>query len=644
MNMNTASLIVLFVPALLSAAAGLKPESGASSNIPPSLIPAPVSVRVRPGSFRLHQGVSIVVPTGAPQARRVGGYLANAVATSAGLRLKIVEAVSPSVRPGAIVLTLTAPGQAPANAESYELDVTQRGVLVQAPAAAGLFYGVRTLLALFPPQIEGAVGHAASWNAPCVKIADYPRFAWRGLLLDVSRHFFTKEFVKRYIDQMVKYKLNVLQLHLTDDQGWRIEIKSLPQLTKVGAWRVPRLGMWWDREPPRDGEAATEGGFYTQDDVRDLVRYAQERFVTIVPEIEVPGHAMAALASYPGISCTGGPFRVNPGSKFYGQEENSLCPGNERTFDFMGKVFSEVAALFPSQYVHIGGDECFKGFWKNCPKCQRRKAEENLKDENELQSYLIRRVERILAAKGKRLIGWDEILEGGLAPNAAVMSWRGMAGGIAAAKMNHQVVMTPSNFAYLDLYQGDPSLEPATYSRLLLSTCYRFEPVPEGIDPKYILGGQGNLWTESVPHPRHAEYMTWPRALALSEVLWSRKEKRNWGDFARRMENNLLRLDAAQVNYSRAVYDVGLTPTRNNGGKLSLQLSTELSGCAIYYTFDGTNPDRYRSKYGGEPVEVPDGAYIFKAVAYRGAQPSGRVLSLTVKELMARLPKSKPRS
>lgn len=504
-GMTIVKLIVLIAMALLPAAAGLLKEGGASSDTPPSLIPAPVSMRVGPGSFRLHRGVSIVVPTGAPEARQVGVYLANAVAASAGLRLKIVEAARPSVRRGAIVLSLTEPRQDSAHPESYELEVTQRGVLVQARRVAGLFYGVRTLLALFPPEIEGQVPQEASWRAPCVRIVDYPRFAWRGLLLDVSRHFFPKEFVKRYIDQMVKYKMNVLQLHLTDDQGWRIEIKSLPQLTKVGAWRVPRLGRWWERDPPRDGEAATEGGFYTQADIRDLVGYAKERFVTIVPEIEVPGHALAALASYPEISCTGGPFRVNPGSKFYGHEDNALCPGNEKTFEFMEKVFSEVAALFPSQYVHIGGDECFKGFWKKCPKCQRRKAEENLKDENEMQSYLIRRAEKILAAKGKKLIGWDEILEGGLAPNAAVMSWRGMAGGIAAAKMNHQVVMTPANFAYLDLYQGDPTLEPDTYSRLLLSTCYRFEPVPEGVEAKYILGGQGNLWTESVPNPRHAE-------------------------------------------------------------------------------------------------------------------------------------------
>jgi hexosaminidase len=431
--------------------------------------------------------------------------------------------------------------------------------------------------------------------------------------------------------------MNVFHWHLTDDNGWRIEIKSLLELTKVGAWRVPRLGRWGQREPAREGEAATEGGFYTQDDIREIVAYAKERFITVVPEIEMPGHSMAALASYPELSCTGGPFHVDPGSGFHGKVDNAFCPGNEKTFEFIDKVFSEVAALFPSEYVHIGGDECFKGFWKNCAKCQRRMAEENLKNEEELQSYLVRRAEKILESKGKRLIGWDEILEGGLAPNATVMSWRGMEGGIAAAKMNHQVIMTPTNFAYLDYQQGDPSVETRSFGQLLLSTAYRFEPVPDGVDPKYILGGQGNLWAEFVPTPRHAEYMTWPRGFALAEVFWSPKESRNPDDFMRRVEAQLQRLDAAQVNYARAMYDVALAAVRDGAGNLAVRMSTELKGCDIYYTFDGTNPDQFTLKYPGEPVVIPGDAYMVKAIAYRAGHPSGRMLSLTVKDLTARM-------
>ena len=597
----------------------------------PALIPQPVSLRMQSGAFRLHSGIAIVVPPGVPEARQAAAYLANALAAPTGWQLKVSESARSSARRNAIVLALSAQSTAPAHPEGYELTVTARGVRIQSPTPAGLFYGVQTLLQLLPPEIESQTRRDAAFAMPCVHIVDYPRFAWRGLMLDVSRHFFTKEFVKQYIDRMARYKMNVFHWHLTDDNGWRIEIKGLPQLTQVGAWRVPRLARWGTREPPREGEAATEGGFYTQDDIREVVAYARQRFVTVVPEIEMPGHSLAALAAYPELSCTGGPFQVNPGSNFYEKVDNALCPGNDKTFEFIDKVFSEVAPLFPSEYVHIGGDECFKGFWKTCAKCQRRMADEHLANVEELQSYLVHRAEKILESKGKKLIGWDEILEGGLAPNAAVMSWRGMDGGIAAAKMNRQVVMTPTNFVYLDYYQGDPSLEPSTFGRLLLSTCYRFEPTPDGVDPKYILGGQGNLWTESVPNPRHAEYMTWPRAFALAEVLWSPKASRNWDDFATRVETQFQRLDAAQVNYARTIYDVALTPVRDAAGRAAVRMTTELSGCDIYYTFDGTNPDRFTPKYPGEPVPIPGDVSVVKAIAYRAGHPSGRVLSLTVK-------------
>jgi len=623
---------------------GCARQPNAEIAAPPSLIPQPASVQVLRGAFHLRRGTDILVSPGVPEARQVGAYLANALAAPTGFHLKVAEAAKGSARRGAIVLTLTSGQQGSAHPEGYDLEVTRRGVHIQAPSAAGLFYGVQTLLQLFPAEIESKTLQESPWILPCVKIADSPRFAWRGILLDSSRQFFSKEFIKRYIDQMAKYKMNVFHWHLTDDQGWRIEIKSRPLLTTVGAWRVPRLGRLWEREPPRPGEAATEGGFYTQDDVREIVAYARERSITVVPEIELPGHSLAALAAYPQFSCTGGPFRVNPGSKFYGEEDNTLCAGNEGTFEFLDQVLSEVAALFPSSYIHIGGDECFKGFWKKCPKCQRRMAEEHLKDVDELQSYFIRRVEKILAAKNKRLIGWDEILQGGLAPNATVMSWRGTKGGIAAAKMNHQVVMAPAGYTYLDLYQGDPTLEPTAYSRLLVSTCYRFEPVPEGVDPKYILGGEGPLWTEFVTNPRAAEYMTWPRGFALAEVFWSPKAARNWDGFVRRMEAHFQRLDVAQVNYSRAVYDVAMTPEWGSNGKLAVRMSTELSGCDIYYTFDGTNPDNFMTKYQGRPVEspVPGDAYVVKAIAYRSGRVSGRLLSLEIDELMRRLgPKKK---
>ena len=608
---------------------------------PPTLnvIPQPVSVQMRSGSFRLRPGTRIVVTAGKPEVRQAGAYLANAIAAPTGWRWKIVEAAKPLARANVIALQLT---QGDFHPEGYDLTVAAGGVRIQADTAAGLFYGVQTLLQLLPPQIEASTPQHAAWSVPCLHIVDYPRFAWRGLMLDVSRHFFPKEFVKRYIDRMARAKLNLFHWHLVDDNGWRIEIQSLPLLTEVGAWRAPRLGLWGQNEPVQDGEAVTYGGFYTQGDIREVVAYAQERFVTVLPEIEMPGHSLAALASYPELSCTGGPFHVDPGTRFYTKVDNALCPGNEMTFEFIDKVFTEVAKLFPSEYVHIGGDECYKGFWKTCEKCQRRMAEEHLANEEELQSYLVRRAEKILQSKGKKLIGWDEILQGGLAPNAAVMSWRGMDGGITAAKMNHPVVMSPTGFTYLDYYQGHPALEPPTFGRLLLSTVYKFEPVPEGVDPKYILGGQANLWTESVPHARHAEYMTSPRAIALAETVWYPKGARDWDDFMRRIEAQVQRLDNAQVDYARTVYDVAITPARDSAGKLTLHMSSELSGTDIYYTIDGTNPDSFMLKYPGTPVVVPEEVPVVKAVAWRDGKPSGRVLSIPMRDLLARLPR--PRS
>jgi len=381
----------------------------------------------------------------------------------------------------------------------------------------------------------------------------------------------------------------------------------------------------------------TEGGFYTQDEIREVIAYAKDRFITVLPEIEMPGHSLAALAAYPELSCTGGPFHVNPGSPYYGKIDNNLCPGNEQTFEYLDKVLTEVAALFPSEYIHVGGDECLKTFWHACPKCQKRMQDEHLANEEELQSYFIRRAEHIVESKGKHLIGWDEILEGGLAPNATVMSWRGFEGGIAAAKQKHKVVMSPVGFAYLDYYQGDPLLEPRTFGYLTVSKAYQFEPIPEGVDPAYILGGQANLWTESVPTTRHVEYMTWPRVLALSETFWSKKEARNWDAFVPRMEAHFQRLDAAEVNYARSVYDVKITPEKNAAAQMVLQMSTEISGCDIYYTFDGTNPDAFSPKYAGTPLAIPGDADLVKAIAYRNGKPSGRLLSIPVKTLQERL-------
>ncbi len=481
-----------------------------------------------------------------------------------------------------------------------------------------------------------------------MNITDYPRFGWRGLMLDVSRNFFTKEEVKQYIDEMVKFKMNTFHWSLVNDEGWRIEIKSLPRLTEVGAWRVPRYGHFGERIPPKPGEAATVGGFYTQDDIREVIKYAQDRFVTIVPEIDVPGHSMAAIASYPELCCTKDTsIRVNPGSNFAiwpGDGtftmliDNTLNPSDENVYAFLDKVFTEVAALFPGQYIHVGGDECYKGFWAKDSGCQALMKKLNVTDVEKLQGYFMNRLEEILKSKGKKLLGWDEILDGGISPEATVMSWRGIKGGIEAAKMGHYVVMTPTTFAYIDYNQGDASVDPPVYASLRMKKCYSFNPVPEGVDAKYILGGQGNLWTEQLPTLRSAFYMAYPRAWALAEDFWSPDESKNWDNFVLRVENQFQRSDLAGINYSRAIYDA-IVKVSMKDGNMWATMEPEIPGLDIYYTIDGTMPDNYSPKY-TEPVLIPEGPVTLRVVSYRNGSPIGHMIILPPDQLKKRAGKA----
>lgn len=349
---------------------------------------------------------------------------------------------------------------------------------------------------------------------------------------------------------------------------------------------------------------------------------------------------MAFLSAYPEVSCTGGNFRVNVGNTFYTKEENTLCIGNEQTFNYLDTIFSEVAALFPSPYIHIGGDECYKGFWERCPKCQKRMHSKQLKDSKELQSYFIKRVSDIVASKGKQIIGWDEILEGGIAPKAVVMSWRGVDGGVQAARQGHQVIMTPTNHCYLDFYQGDPSIEPNTYSMLRLQDCYKFQPIPEGVNPALVLGGQGNLWTESVPHYRQVEYMIWPRALALSEALWTNSDTRNWDFFVQRVENHFLRLNENGVNYARSIYDPIIRPFLDAENKLQIEMKTEMDGLDLFYTFDNTLPDLYSNSY-TEILSIPKNASMLRVISYKEAKPIGKLIDIQIDKLKKRAEEKK---
>lgn len=602
------------------------------------LMPEPVQVQPQAGTFLLNNHTSFVIGPAEDSLLDPARLFNQMIRTATGFSLDMIR--KSRVGKGDIQLLLNPVPDTVIGAEGYRLNVTPKNITIRANHPAGIFYGLQTLVQLLPPDIQGKLAvSTAKWPVPCVQITDFPRFGWRGMMLDVSRHFFTKKEVESYIDEMSKYKFNIFHWHLSDDQGWRIQIKGLPRLTSVGAWRVFREGVFGNGfAPPQPGEPDTYGGFYTQKDIREIVKYAQDRFITILPEIDVPAHSLALIASYPNLSCTQYSYPVNPGSPFYEVEDNVLCPGNDSTYIILDTIFSQIARLFPCPYIHIGGDEAYKGFWAKDLRDQKLMAKLHLTNVEQLQSYFVKRMATMLASMGKKLIGWDEILEGGLAPSATVMSWRGMAGGIAAARMGHHVIMTPDNFVYLDLYQGDPSVETPTYGRCLLKTCYSFEPVPDSVDPSLILGGQGNLWSEAIPNFRQAEYMTWPRAMAISEVLWSPKASRNWPDFISRMEAQFPRLDAEQVKYSLSEYQPIILPVLDSlTANLEIKLETQIPDLKIYYTFDNTNPDNFSPLYEGQPLSIPNGAKQIRVVTYRGDKPIGQQINLTVKELRSRL-------
>lgn len=523
--------------------------------------------------------------------------------------------------------------------EGYVLTVSRKGITLKSATYAGAFNGLQTVKQLLPAtNVSGA-------KIEGCQIKDHPRFKWRGLMLDVSRHFFTVDEVKAYLDLMSMFKFNVFHWHLTDDNGWRIEIKSLPELTKIGAWRVERHGTFGDQiKPPTPGEKASYGGFYTQEQIKDVVLYAQQRNITIVPEIDVPGHSMAALAAYPELSTKKEKKYVSPGNKFaqwFGDGtfkldiENTLDPTNEAVYEFIDKVFTEIAALFPGAYIHMGGDECYKGYWDDSKDVKAFMNKNDIKDSHELQAYFVSRVQKIINAKGKKMIGWNEIIEGGLVKGATVMSWQGMKGGIHAAKAGHEVVMSPSTYAYLDYQQGDLSVENSIYSNLSLKESYAFEPVPDSVDAALILGGQGNVWTEAIPTLDFAYYMTYPRALSIAETVWSPKENKNWDNFMSKTAVHFERFDAQKINVSKAVYEP-IVKVYKEEGKLMCKLSNDVSGLSIYYSVNNTYPVNYATKY-TEVFEIPEGKLKLRAQCFKDGKAMGRELIITREQLKKRI-------
>jgi hexosaminidase len=517
-----------------------------------NIIPAPVKLVMLKGGFTVNDRTGIVVSPLNDETTMVADFLADMVERSTTFTMPITEGSKPVKN----VIMLSIDTTMATGSEGYTLEVGRKNISVRSPSAAGLFHGVETIRQLLPPQVEadgGLTGEVTPYVPACA-ITDEPRFSYRGMHLDVCRHMFPVDEIKKYIDILALHKMNTFHWHLTDDQGWRIEIKKYPRLTEVGSQRKETI-VGHQGKPPYVFDGKPYGGFYTQDEIMDIVQYANERFINIIPEIEMPGHAVAAIASYPVFSCTGKPIEV---ATRWGVFDDVYCAGKDTTFAFLEDVLDEVMDLFPSEYIHIGGDECPKVRWEKCPACQQRIKDEGLKDVNELQSYFIRRIEKYLNAHGRRIIGWDEILEGGLAPEATVMSWRGIKGGIEAAKMGHDVIMTPGTHMYLDHYQSEPEGEPLAiggYSPL--EWVYSYEPLPEELTPdeqKYIMGLQGNVWTEYIPTSEQLEYMAFPRAFAIAETGWTPALKKDFEDFLARFTAQRERYDLMGINYFKGEY------------------------------------------------------------------------------------------
>lgn len=587
-----------------------------------TIIPQPATAYSKEGHFELKADTRIYFPEGKKDWETAVQYFMAIAQTSTGWRMT-AQPFKGALRAPADNGIYFQPDESVAQTEGYKIDVSPGYIMVKARTAAGAFYAVQSLRQMFPPQfsspepVSGVV-----WKAPCCTVTDYPRFAYRGLHLDVGRHFFPVEFVKRYIDLLALHKFNRFHWHLTEDQGWRIEIKKYPKLQTVAACRKETVvGHAGDFPARYDGKPYC--GYYTQEEVKEVVEYARKRFVTIVPEIEMPGHAQAALAAYPELGCTGGPYET---ATTWGVFPDVFCAGNDKTFQFLTDVLAEVCPLFPGEYVHIGGDECPKDRWKGCPKCQQRMKTENLKDEHELQSYFIRRAEKMLAAHGKKLIGWDEILEGGLAPTATVMSWRGTEGGIAAAKAGHDVIMTPTSHCYFDYYQSDPGNEPLAIGGFLtLEKVYDYEPVPAELneeEAKHILGSQGNVWTEYMSDPAYVDYMVYPRACALSEALWVPQKKKSYPDFIRRLKVHFERMTVMGVNHANSYFDIRST---FNGGVILL--SAPERAIQIKYEVDGSEPRVNGATY-FSPIRI-DKTTTVKAIPVLNGKAVGRMLTVT---------------
>lgn len=601
----------LLAGALALACASCTAEKEANYQVIP--LPQEVSLTQR-NPFKLNENVLIAYPENNALLQRNAEFLSEYIQQATNYAPKIKAIAAGEQVKNAIVLGLD-PGIA--NKEGYVLTTTPEGISINGQTENGVFYGIQTLRKSIPAEAKGA-----TVLIPAGEIKDEPRFSYRGMHLDVGRHFFPKEFIKKYIDLLALHNMNTFHWHLTEDQGWRIEIKKYPKLTEIGSQRsrtvIGRNTQEYDNTP--------YGGFYTQEEAKEIVKYAQERYITIIPEVDLPGHMLAALAAYPEMGCTGGPYEVCPR---WGVFEDVLCIGNDKTMQFLEDVMSEIIEIFPSEYVHIGGDEAPRTRWEKCPKCQARIKAEGLKAdkkhtaEDRLQSYCMTRIEKFLNSKGRRIIGWDEILEGDVAPNATVMSWRGASGGIEAAQMGHDVIMTPNTYCYFDYYQtADTKDEPLGIGGYVpIEKVYSLDPTFDLNEEqkKHIIGAQANLWTEYITTTEHVEYMVLPRMAALAEVQWTQPEKKDFKDFTKRLARLMKFYQRDGFNYAKHVFDLKVDFTPDVAKKAVVVTLSTIDDAPIYYTLDGTEPTTASLKY-TEPVAITETA-DFQAVVIR---PEGK--------------------
>ena len=601
--------------AFSAAMLGINPTSAVAADV--NIIPIPVKTQTLKGEFVLPQKVVIAYQT--TDGKNIAQYMADKLKASTGYEVRL------SNKKGNITIQIT-PSLKMAE-EGYRLSVTAKGVTIKAKTAKGAFYGMQSFMQLLPAQVESATKvEGVKWVAQCCNIEDAPRFGYRGFHLDPCRHFITVENVKKQLDLMSMFKVNTMHFHLTEDQGWRIEIKKYPKLTTIGSIRT-------------EGDGSSYGGYYTQEQIKEIVDYAAKRYITVIPEIDLPGHMMAAIAAYPNLSCKGEKWSPRT---VWGIEDLVMCAGKEDMFNFLGDIFDEIVPLFPGKYFHIGGDECPKTSWKNCPTCQKRIKDEGLQAEGKhtaeerLQSYVIKRVEKMLEKRGRKIIGWDEILEGGLSENATVMSWRGTQGGIEAAMQKHDVIMTPgSDGMYLDWYQGDSKIEPVTIPSppRYLSSTYNYNPVPDTIKTlglaHHILGVQCNNWSEYMYTNAKMEYMMYPRAVALSEIAWSPLNKKNFEDFCRRLDANSIRLDEHNITYHMPL------PEQPYGScdKVVITKDTTVTFTTsrpikMVYTLDGTTPTPSSTVYTA-PIPVSGNTIIRIATVL----PTGKMSKIRTVEV-----------